>query len=44
MKALEKVFSGIRSSCDEKLQQLDSEFRDHRDWLAKTITDTRESK
>lgn len=44
VKALEKVFLGISSSCDEKLQQLESEFRDHQDWLAKTITDTRESK
>jgi hypothetical protein len=44
VKTIEKVLLGIRSCSIEKLQQLNSEFVDHQEWLRQTITDTKEHK
>jgi hypothetical protein len=44
VKTLEKVLLGIRACSIEKLQQLNSEFVDHQEWLRQTIADTKEHK
>jgi hypothetical protein len=44
MQTFEKVLLGIRASCDNKLEQLEEEFMEQKEWLKTTIADTKSSK
>jgi hypothetical protein len=43
-KTLEKIFTSLRASCDKKLDELNENYTEQKEWLRTSVVNTKEKK